>query len=132
MRAFRKSAVEPIEIELLDGRKVHLRASLWTFKTHHSGLRAADIAALDQIDAMLEFLWDCVLEPGELTKQEFLAGIPLDPKWIGELFAEVVGAASSSRPIEAVEPPKAPQTTGSSTQQPLGPIWVSGQTNSGS
>ena len=131
MRAFRKSAVEPIEIELLDSRKVHLRASLWTFKQHHSGLRAADIAALSQIDAMMEFLWDCVLDAGEMTKQQFFELMPLDPKWIGDLFAEVVGAASSSRPIEAVEPPKAQQTTGSATSPPLGPISVSAGTSSG-
>jgi hypothetical protein len=105
MREFRKSAVEPIQVELMDGTKVSLRASLWVFKQHQSGFRAEETAALSQLDTMLEFLWDCVLDKGELTKEAFLSQMPLDPTWIADLFKEVIGTASSDRPTEAAETP---------------------------
>ena len=114
MRQIRRSTVEPVQIELLDGKTVALRANAWIFRSHFKGFRAADMAALDQLDAMLEFIWDCVLDKDAIAKEDFMAGLPFDMKWISELFSELITAAAPDRPTQP-EPVPANPSTGSTT-----------------
>jgi len=104
MRQIRKSTVDPIEIELLDGTTVALRANAWIFRSHFKGFRAAEVAVLDQFDAMLEFIYDCVLDKDAITKDAFMRGMPFDMKWISEVFAALIAAASPEpRPTQPEE-----------------------------
>lgn len=116
MRQIRKSTVEPIEVELLDGSKVLLRATAWIFRSHFKGFRAADMAALDQFDAMLEFIYDCVLDKDAMSKEQFMQQVPFDMAWISELFAAIISVASPERPTQPAPPATNP--TGSNTSAP--------------
>lgn len=111
MHQLRKSTVEPLQIELLDGSTVLLRANAWIFKQHFRGLRSAETADLSQLDAMLEFIYDCVLDKDAMPKERFMQAMPFDMGWISELFTALISAASPDRPTPG--PVEVKNSTGS-------------------
>jgi len=113
MKQLRKSTVEPLQIELLDGRTVLLRANAWIFRQHFKGLRSAETADLAQLDAMLEFIYDCVLDKDATPKEQFMQSLPFDMGWISELFTALISAAAPDRPTQG--PVEAMSLTGSNT-----------------